>query len=935
MMHIYLDLSSTIQNHFVSGIQRVVREVVSYLLAQHADITLIAEDGETASFYEISREDYLAWESDWTYSIATDRTIPVDALGPEDMFFDLDSSWQVPMTRDKLYRELKKRGVLIGSMIYDIIPVTHPHYVHEGTMYRFAPFLTGVLVYSDFIVCNTQATRVRLQELTARAGCPQRPIWVMPLGATFRQVMNDISESEVSPELAEATRKPYLLMVGTLEPRKNHSLLLDAFDRGLHRDNINVIIAGRQGWHYDEVLRRIKEHPQYGKRIFYFNHVVDAEITWLYQHAFAMVFATFVEGFGLPLVEAMHYRCPVFCSDIPELHETAGDFVSYFDPFNAQTLIDLTREYLRHPAAYAEKKARLKDYRALTWDEASEKLAGILRETESLRAQPSCPETAQPVEQLFMLSSRAEDLAETLPYYERYMPWLRRLLILCPRSARPAMEQLRTGLALDFLHDEDLLTAADMPSDHALRNLRLRWAAMKSDKLDPVFLMADDDNRPLKPVSLGEFRRDGRFRLFCWHPDLHRFRGAVNNPTSFDRSIASGVRLLDERELACRSYASHCPQIIVKRIWLEAAAAVPEAWDSAVPEWDLYGNYAMKAYAPCFEAVRYRTMNWPARPSDFAIPTPPEDYLFENFYRWMYGPGELFDGLPACLTEDADAVNAEKIRRRMAVQEEAVRLEQSDRDLQDLYPQLYGDEPGWKVDLRRGLLFTPHTVIGQTRCLRKTDFWYEGDGRPHRLRLTGRFAPVGRGEPSELQPVEAKLPDGLTVFEWNIDFPTAPMEGHLHLCVEVDGSVRCQAVIPAFAVDQVGGEGFAELLPAVFEAKTAGVKAGRRKGRRKVNEDAQLRLNALTRQVARVKETAAIPLTHPVEGNPVKKLIHGITQKKTKFMTMPIAADATRFNNEAAQAIGQLEALVRRQQEEIDRLRELIEDREAQADERR
>ncbi len=198
MMHIYLDLSSTIQNHFVSGIQRVVREVVNYMLAHAANVTLVAENGETASFYEITKEDYLDWESDWTHSISRDRMIPVDALGPEDMFFDLDSSWQVPMTRDKLYRELKKRGVLIGAMIYDIIPVTHPFYVHEGTMYRFAPFLTGVLAYSDFIVCNTKATKERLEALIQRAGCPERPIWVMPLGATFRVVTNDISENEVS-----------------------------------------------------------------------------------------------------------------------------------------------------------------------------------------------------------------------------------------------------------------------------------------------------------------------------------------------------------------------------------------------------------------------------------------------------------------------------------------------------------------------------------------------------------------------------------------------------------------------------------------------------------------------------------------------------------------------------------------------------------------
>jgi glycosyltransferase involved in cell wall biosynthesis len=147
-------------------------------------------------------------------------------------------------------------------------------------------------------------------------------------------------------------------MVGTIEPRKNHALAHDAFERLWQQDSdLLLVIAGKPGRMVDELLKRLRSHTLRNKKLFFFEGVSDSEIAHLFRNAAALLFPSKGEGFGLPLIEAAQYGTPIICSDIPVFREVAGAHVTYVGVDHAAGLAEeigawtcaLPRERYRHP----------------------------------------------------------------------------------------------------------------------------------------------------------------------------------------------------------------------------------------------------------------------------------------------------------------------------------------------------------------------------------------------------------------------------------------------------------------------------------------------------------------------------------------------------------------------------------------------------------
>ncbi len=127
----------------------------------------------------------------------------------------------------------------------------------------------------------------------------------------------------------------YILFVGTLQPRKNIARLIEAFSK-LDTDS-KLVVVGRPGWHYDEI---ISAPEKYGvsEKVVFLKEVSDDELPSLYEHAEVFVLPSLYEGFGLPVLEAMRYGCPVVTSNISSLPEAGGDAALYFDPNNVDDI---------------------------------------------------------------------------------------------------------------------------------------------------------------------------------------------------------------------------------------------------------------------------------------------------------------------------------------------------------------------------------------------------------------------------------------------------------------------------------------------------------------------------------------------------------------------------------------------------------------------
>jgi O-antigen biosynthesis alpha-1,2-rhamnosyltransferase len=253
---------------------------------------------------------------------------PVSAA---DALLLLDSSWHLPVW--PAVQRFKMRGGMVISVAYDLIPISHPEACVPELVASFEQWFRNVTHLVDGYVAISQATAAALADyLTGEGGRArhQPPIAHFYLGSELDFHLGD---EDVRPAIRDMFRTDahVFLMVGSIEPRKKHAFVLDAFDRlwAAGGDGCLVII-GRQGWRTEDLLERIGNHPESGKRLHVLRDASDSELDHAYRNASALIIASEAEGFGLPVVEAFQRGLPVLCSDIPVFREIADGRATFF-----------------------------------------------------------------------------------------------------------------------------------------------------------------------------------------------------------------------------------------------------------------------------------------------------------------------------------------------------------------------------------------------------------------------------------------------------------------------------------------------------------------------------------------------------------------------------------------------------------------------------
>lgn len=381
-MKIYIDVSVLTLATFVTGIQRVTGEIAVRLIdSEESEVVLLHYHAADNVYYRIDNKAFVRYYMEHKgikEKMITKEQIPIRTIGEGSVFFDLDAAWMCRMKRSYLLPILKEQGARIVAHIYDIISITHPQYCLERGVYNFMDYIGAHLQYADSIIVNAKATVDELEKLTARLGCKLPPCHVVPLGADFR-ARKEITDRDVDSTLVHAVKdKPYILMVGTIEPRKNHKLLLEAYDKGLKELGYNIIMAGYLGWNMEEFAEQLHNHPDYGTRIYHFEGLDDDGITYLYQHAKFLAFLSYTEGFGLPIIEAIQRGTPVIAADVPVLREVGGEYCVWFEQDNAEALCEVVKCYDIGDVEYSETKKILKSFEACKWRECHEKVRNII-----------------------------------------------------------------------------------------------------------------------------------------------------------------------------------------------------------------------------------------------------------------------------------------------------------------------------------------------------------------------------------------------------------------------------------------------------------------------------------------------------------------------------------------------------------------------------
>lgn len=209
-------------------------------------------------------------------------------------------------------------GVRVTVMIHDTIPLDFPHLQRPGTVTEFAAKLERVSRHADLILCPSAVVQGDLERhLSATGRVPD--VSAIPLGVTVPRP--DPRALPVDLDLAT----PYFVALGTIEPRKNHRLLLDVWDM-LGPDRPTLFICGSRGWLNADVFARLDARSP---GVVELPGLSDGAVAALLSGARALVFPSLAEGFGIPMAEAAALGTTVLCGDLAICHEVLGPAAVY------------------------------------------------------------------------------------------------------------------------------------------------------------------------------------------------------------------------------------------------------------------------------------------------------------------------------------------------------------------------------------------------------------------------------------------------------------------------------------------------------------------------------------------------------------------------------------------------------------------------------
>lgn len=284
-------------------------------------------------------------------------TIPAGSV-----FMDLEPAWHNPAGRDVLLPELRARGVRIVTVVADVMPEVYPQWFDTRVAGLFRVWLHAHLAHTSLALAISADTASELAKVAERDGFAVPPTIVIPMGADF-------AEPEApSPVALPSAMGRFLLVVGTVEPRKNHALALDLLDRltGDYPD-LGLVIVGKRGWLIAETAERIHSHPLWEQRLVWLSGIGDDQLTWLYEHAFLAIAPSFSEGLGLPVMEALRNGVPTISSTGGALPEAGGDVAEYAAPEDPDTWEKLIRAHLDDRGHHQRARARAAAHEPSSW----------------------------------------------------------------------------------------------------------------------------------------------------------------------------------------------------------------------------------------------------------------------------------------------------------------------------------------------------------------------------------------------------------------------------------------------------------------------------------------------------------------------------------------------------------------------------------------
>ena len=288
-------------------------------------------------------------------------------------------------------------GVKVLFMVYDMLPIQFPDFWEKKhKVSQIHDEWLSVITSFDGAVCISSAVAKELRDWISKKYPNQRDNFKIEwfhLGADIAKHSMAGEISEWDQELLRTLEKrPTFLMVGTLEPRKGHAQVWDAFEHLWKSGaDVNLVIVGKQGWLVDDLCKKLRSHAELNQRLFWLEGISDEYLEKVYAASTCLVAASYGEGFGLPLIEAAQHGLPILARDIPVFREVAGDYAAYFNAETPNELAVAMKSWLSDYQKNKHPKSSGMNY--LTWKESGAMLLEKVCQFETI----SCSHNDGPV----------------------------------------------------------------------------------------------------------------------------------------------------------------------------------------------------------------------------------------------------------------------------------------------------------------------------------------------------------------------------------------------------------------------------------------------------------------------------------------------------------------------------------------------------------
>lgn len=363
---IFIDISAQIKTHLHSGIERVTCSILRKFLADRREKYIVEPVYATADKegYYYARKftsRFLDIPDGWA------EDAPIDACSG-DVFLSLDFEPNIMMNQHKWLMSLRRQGVLVYSVVHDLLPVTMPEvFPQSGLSGEIHQRWLQMITKFDGALCVSRTVADELFDWLDQFGEPRRRPFALQWfhhGADFTTANTDGTAWVEGRQIIDKIKsRVTFLMVGSIEPRKGYLQTLQAFDllwkQGV---DVNLVIVGKEGWKelennnrrdIPETVEMLCSHPEKGNRLIWLDKCSDFALEQIYGSCNCLLSASYGEGFGLPLIEAAHHGLPLLVRDLSVFREVTGGHATFFQDDRSpnilmKAVIDWLQVYKSH-----------------------------------------------------------------------------------------------------------------------------------------------------------------------------------------------------------------------------------------------------------------------------------------------------------------------------------------------------------------------------------------------------------------------------------------------------------------------------------------------------------------------------------------------------------------------------------------------------------